>query len=473
MNAWLGMYLNSPEVFLVAGIVVILLLDLLLPSVRRVLTFYLSELLLIFLGILFIKEWHCPLQSFFAGHYIFDTFAAGFKALLVVLTFLIFAYAKREEAFHEHLSEFYILGLLCLLGAMVLTSALSLISLYLGLELLSLPLYALVALKRDSGHATEAAMKYFVMGALASALLLFGFSLFYGMTGSIYLPQIATHMNVMMAGNPVFYLALSLVVVAVAFKLGVFPFHMWVPDVYQGAPLSVVALLASVAKLAGFALLIRVLLSGLGPLHFMAVELLFTLGIFSLLVGNIVALLQKNIKRLLAYSTVGNMGVVFIALGLSTTTAEASSAFYLITYAFMSVAMLGVLIMVLPNIETIDQLKGLNQTHPFVALLLLLTLLSFAGIPPLLGFDAKFMVILALLNQEQITLSILVILMSVVGAAYYLMIIKAIYFEKAETQLSIKTSGLSFSLASINALALLGFGIFPAGFMLLTQHLFM
>lgn len=470
---FLAMYLNSPEMILLAGMVIILLIDVMLPLALRGITFYLSEVLLIFLGVIFIQEWQFPMQSFFDGHYLFDAFAAGFKGLLVLLTALVFAYAKTEEAFGEYLSEFYVLGLLSLLGAMVLVSALSLVTLYLGLELVSLPLYATVALKRDSLHGSEAAMKYFVMGALASALLLFAFSLFYGMTGSIYLPQMATHLDITMLSNPLFYVALSLVVAAVAFKLGVFPFHMWVPDVYQGAPLSVVALLASVAKLAAFALIIRVLLSGLAPLHFAATELLFDLGIFSLLVGNVVALLQKNIKRLLGYSTVANMGLVFMALGLSTPMGEASAAFYLISYAFMSVAILGVLIIIMPNIENIETLKGLNQTHPFVALLLLLALLSFAGIPPLLGFDAKLLVIMALLHQQHITLSILVIIMSVVGAAYYLRVVKMIYFERAEQTLDFKTSGLGFTLASLNTLALVGFGVFPGGLMLMTYHFFL
>ena len=294
MNLWLSMHLNSPEIFLVFGVLAILLIDLVLPAAcRRCVTFYLSEILLVILGLLFIQEWNLPPQSLFAGHYVFDNFAVGFKGLAVLLTFLVFAYAKREDAFSDYLSEFFILSLLSLLGAMVVVSALSLITLYLGLELLSLPMYALVALKRDSTHATEAAMKYFVMGALASAFLLFGFSLFYGLFGSIYLPQIAMHVNVAMVTSPLFLVALSFVIVAVAFKLGLFPFHMWVPDVYQGGPLSVVALLSSIAKLAAFALLIRVLFYGFAPLHFVASGLLLFLGMFSLIFGNLVALMQK------------------------------------------------------------------------------------------------------------------------------------------------------------------------------------
>jgi NADH-quinone oxidoreductase subunit N len=469
MNAWLSAHLNSPEMFLVAGLIVILLIDLILPSGRRVVTFYLSELLLIFVGILLIKEWSMPMTSFFAGHYMFDNFAVGFKGLLVLLTFLIFAYAKQEAAFGEFLSEFYFLSLLSLLGAFVLVSALSLITLYLGLELLSLPLYALIALKRDSAHAVEAGMKYFVMGALASAFLLFGFSLFYGLSGSIYLPEIAVHMNAMMLTNPIFYLALSLVVIAIAFKLGVFPFHMWVPDVYQGASLSVVALLSSIAKLAAFALLVRVLFDALAPLHFAAQQLLLGLGMFSLIIGNVVALLQKNIKRLLGYSTVANMGIVFIALGLSS---PVTSTFYLVTYAFMSVALLGILIVVLPNVENLSELKGLNKQHPWLALLILLTLLSFAGVPPLLGFTAKLLVVMALLHQGYLALAVLVILMSVIGAAYYLRIVKTVYFDVTDHDLRINVSGVGFTLASVNALALLGFGIFPSGLMLMIQHCF-
>lgn len=473
MNLWLSMHLNSPEMVLVFGLLAILLVDLMLPvAYRRCVTFCLSEVLLVVLGFIFINEWNMPVQSLFAGHYVFDNFAVGFKGLAVLLTFLAFAYAKREDAFSDYLSEFFLLGLLSLLGAMVVVSALSLITLYLGLELLSLPMYALVALKRDSTHATEAAMKYFVMGALASAFLLFGFSLIYGLFGSIYLPQIAAHINIAMLASPLFLVALTLVIVAVAFKLGLFPFHMWVPDVYEGAPLSVVALLSSIAKLAAFALLVRILFNAFAPLHFVASGLLLFLGLFSLIFGNLVALMQKNIKRLLGYSSVANMGMVFIALGLSTINGLTSSAFYLLAYAFMTVAMLGLLIVVMPTIETIDQLKGLNKNHPFVALLFLLILLSFAGIPPLLGFDAKLLVIMALLSQGHLLLSIFVVLMSVIGAAYYLRVVKAIYFDVALAPLQFKASGLGFALVGVNALALLGFGLFPNGFILLVQHFF-
>jgi NADH-quinone oxidoreductase subunit N len=472
MNIWLSMHLNCPEVLLALGLVLILLVDVFLPQGYKAASFYLSELLLLTLGVVFIKEWHYAPQVFFSGHYSFDALAVGLKGMLVLFTFLVFAYAKKERAFGVYLSEFFILGLLSLLGAMVLASAASLISLYLGLELLSLPLYAMVALKRDSSLATEAAMKYFVMGALASALLLFGFSLLYGLTGSIFLAQIANTMNGFMMVNPAFLLALSLVVVAAAFKLGVFPFHMWVPDVYQGAPLSVVAFLSSVAKIGGFVLLVRVLKDGFGILHFMAEQILITLGVFSLIVGNLVALTQKNIKRLLGYSAVANMGIVFIALGLSTDVALASSVFYLLSYAFMSVAMLGLLIVVAPELEMIEQLKGLNQNRPVVAFLLLLVLLSLVGIPPLLGFDAKLLVIMALLHQGHMALSFLIIIMSVIAAAYYLQIVKALYFDQPVPVNHVKTSGLGFIFASINALALLGFGLFPSGLIMLTRSFF-
>jgi NADH-quinone oxidoreductase subunit N len=467
------MHLNSPEILLVCGLLCIVLIDLILPvGYRRCVTFYLSEILLLVLGLLLIQEWNMPVQSLFSGHYVFDNFAVGFKGMAALLTFLVFAYAKREDAFSDYLSEFFLLSLLSLLGAMVVVSALSLITLYLGLELLSLPMYALVALKRDSAHATEAAMKYFVLGALASAFLLFGFSLFYGLFGSIYLSQIAMHINIAMLMSPLFLVALSFILVAVSFKLGLFPFHMWVPDVYQGAPLSVVALLSSIAKLAAFALLVRVLFNGLAPLHFAASPWLLFLGLLSLIFGNLVALMQKNIKRLLGYSSVANMGMVFIALGLSTVTGLTSSAFYLLAYAFMTVAMLGLLIVVMPNIETVDQLKGLNKDHPFVAFLFLLVLLSFAGIPPLLGFDAKLLVIMSLLYQGHLFMSILVVLMSVIGAAYYLRIAKAIYFEASEAPIHFNASGWGFALVGANALALLGFGIFPNGAMMMVQHFF-
>lgn len=470
----LGSHLNyCPEALLMLGIVIVILVDLFLPGgLRRAGTFYLCETLLIGLGVFIVKNASLPSMSLFAGHYIFDSFAVGFKLVLVVLCFLVFAYAKHEASFGERSSEFCILSLLSLLGAMVLVSALSLLSLYLGLELLSLPLYALVALKRDSGLATEGAMKYFVMGALASAFLLFGFSLLYGLTGSIFLPVIAIQLMALSI-NPLLFAALALIIVAVAFKLGIFPFHMWVPDVYQGTSLSVVSLLASVAKLGAFALLFRVLFEACVIQQVMVQQLLIVLGIMSLVVGNVVALVQKNIRRMLGYSTVANMGLVFMAFALGSTNGFSSSAFYLISYAFMSLALFGLLMVLLPHIENVDELRGLHAQHPFVALLFLLVMLSFVGLPPLLGFDAKLMVIMALVNAGHLGLSIFVVVMSVVGAAYYLRILKDIYFEPALSKSSVaKPSGLAFVLSGVNALALLVAGILPSMLMVLVTRFF-
>ena len=471
MNIWLSLHPAFPEMLFVAGIAVILLIDVSVAREKKALTFYLSELLLISLGVVLIKEWDAPKQVLFSGHYIIDAFAVGFKALLVLMTFLIFVYAQAQKKLQAYLSDFYLLGLFALLGAMVLISGASLISLYLGLELLSLPVYALVALQRDSGHAAEAAMKYFIMGALASALLLFGFSLIYGLTGTIYLTGISSQVA-LVSNSPIFLVALGFIVVAIAFKLGIVPFHMWVPDVYQGAPLAVLALLTSIPKFAAFALLIRLLVDGFGSMFLDAQQLLFALGAVSLIFGNLAALVQKNLKRLLAYSTIANMGLIFIVLGLASPEAEASAAFYLISYSFMTLAVLGLLMWVLPEVQAVDELKGLSSRHPFIALLLLLSLLSFAGIPPLLGFDAKLLALMALIHQGHMLLALLIVLMSVVAAAYYLRIVKSLYFDKVELVTNFNGLNKNQLWVSINALALLGFGLFPSSLMILVQQLF-
>jgi NADH-quinone oxidoreductase subunit N len=289
-------YPALPEILLLAGTVFILLVDLFLKG-RKGLTLLLAELLLIAVFVSLMAEKNLTPQVLYAGHYVFDGFARLMKEAVVVLTFLILAYTRKRREFESLQSEFLFLVLFSLLGAMVLASAESLLTLYLGLELLSLPLYALLALRRDCAKGGEAAIKYFIMGAVASGFLLFGFSLLYGLTGSIELPQIASQMTLVLSTNPAYSVVLLLILTAVAFKLGIVPFHLWIADVYEGAPLSVTIYLASVPKLAVLALFVRIFVDSLTVPTPILGALLFGLGVFSLIVGNAAELVQKSLRR--------------------------------------------------------------------------------------------------------------------------------------------------------------------------------
>ncbi len=453
-------YPALPEMLLLAGTVFILLLDLFLKG-KKGLTFFLSELLLLAVFICLMAEKNLTPQVLYAGHYIFDHFAQMLKAALVLFTFFIFAYTRKRREFDSLQSEFQFLMLFSLLGAMVLTSAASLLTLYLGLELLSLPLYAMIALHRDCARGGEAAIKYFIMGALASGFLLFGFSLLYGLTGSIELAQIATQITPVPITNPAYLVVLALILAAAAFKLGIVPFHMWIADVYEGAPLSVTIYLASVPKLAVIALFVRVFMDNLSYPTILLPELLFLLGLLSLIFGNCAALVQKSLRRLLAYSTVANMGLVLMTFGLGSSQAQGSAIFYVLVYTFSSIGVFGLILLFKENLVNIEDLQGLHTQKPYLAFLFLLVMLSLAGIPPLLGFDAKLLIITSLLHQQQYGLTIVVLVMSVVAAAYYLKVIKAIYFESGRTLTWPTYRGFHSLLINVNILALLIFGILP------------
>ncbi len=461
-----------PEIVLLSGGIFILLIDLFLKG-EKALTFYLTALLLLVVLGLMIRDWNASIHMMFAGQYITDNFAVLLKGFMVALSLLILIYTRPRAECAKLQSESIFLMIFSLLGGMVLVSAASLITLYLGLELLSLPLYVLVALKRDSALGGEAAIKYFVMGALASGFLLYGFSLLYGLTGTLGLPQMSSNLlysSIM--GTPAFYVAAILIMVAIAFKLGLVPFHLWVADVYEGAPLSVTIFLTSVPKIAILALFLRLFAETFTAFIFAIQPLFFILGMISLFVGSSVALLQKNLRRFLGYSTIANMGIVFIALGIGSPQGFASGVFYTLSYAATSVAFFGLLLMFKRDFITLDDLKGLHQQKPFTAFLFLILMLSFAGIPPLLGFDAKFLVILSLVHVGNTGLAIAMLVLSILSAAYALRVIKAIYFERAEGDFSMCHSPVRIFII-LNTLAILGFGIFPSGLMNAVNHVFM
>ncbi len=453
-----------PEIFVLIMACGILLLDVFLGGRYRKLVCALSLLTLIGAFVLTLNLWHAPEQLYFSGHFLSDYLALVLKLGAYVLTFFVFIYAfDYLKQMQLNVGEFYVLGLFSLLGIMVLASSGSLLTLYLGLELLSLPLYALVALSRDSKLASEAAMKYFVMGALASGMLLYGISLIYGMTGELGLLQVAQ--GVMGQGalpQTVVGLGVVFLVVGIAFKLGAVPFHMWIPDVYSGATTAATLFIASSSKLAAFALAARLLFGVFADLFLEWQSMTLILAVLSLVVGNVVALVQTNFRRLLAYSTIGHMGFVFFAFAAGSLPA---GLFYILVYGLMAVASFGIVILLNHaghEIESIGDLEGLNKVHPWFAFLIMLLMFSLAGVPPLIGFYAKFIVLSALVDAGLIHFAIMGVILSVVGAFYYLRIVKTMYFDDAEDNtLVLKASSLMQYAFSLNGLALIILGIFP------------
>jgi NADH-quinone oxidoreductase subunit N len=367
--------------------------------------------------------------------------------------------------------DFIVLALLALLGQFVLISGANLLTLYLGLELMALPTYALVAMRHNNEKSVEAAIKYFILGALASGFLLYGMSMLYGVTGSLDLIEIFRTVADPRVNHLVMAFGLVFIVSGLAFKLGVVPFHMWVPDVYQGAPTAVTLMIAAAPKLAAFALLFRLLVNTLLPLMGDWQPMLVILAVLSLVVGNVTAIAQTNMKRMLAYSAIAQMGFVLLGmLSVFDDHAFSASMFYAITYVLTTLGSFGLLMMLSRkghDCETIDDLKGLNKRHPWFAFIGLVMMFSLAGIPPTVGFAAKLGILEALVDGEHTFLAVIAVIASLIGAFYYLRVVKVMYFdEPKEGHVSeISGSGFARGLLSLNAVFVLALGILPAGLM--------
>ena len=361
------------------------------------------------------------------------------------------------------------LGLTAMLGMMIMVSAWSFLNLYLGLELLSLSLYAMVAFNRDSEKASEAAMKYFVLGAIASGMLLYGMSILYGLTGTLTISDIHTQLgNVPEDYRIAVVFGLVFMLVGIMFKLGAVPFHMWLPDVYHGAPTSVTLFIGAAPKLAAFAMMMRLLVSGLGPLHEHWQGMLIILAVLSLGIGNIVAIAQTNIKRMLAYSTISHVGFIMLGVLAGTQAGYAASMFYTIVYAFMSMGAFGIIVIMSRKgfeAESLEDFKGLNDRSPWLAFMMMLILFSMAGVPPTVGFYAKLVVLQAIINVDIIWLAVYAVILSVIGAYYYLRVVKLMYFDKPETDIAIKPTLDVSTLVSANGLLMLALGVFPSALM--------
>ena len=367
--------------------------------------------------------------------------------------------------------DFMVLALFALLGQCVLISGANLLTLYLGLELMALSTYGLVAMRQDNAQSTEAAMKYFILGALASGFLLYGMSMLYGVTGSLDLIEIFKAVADPRINHLIMAFGLVFIMAGLAFKLGVVPFHMWVPDVYQGAPTAVTLLIAAAPKLAAFALLFRLLVNTLLPLFSDWQPMLIMLAVLSMVIGNVTAIAQTNVKRMLAYSAIAQMGFVLLGmLSVFDDHAYSAALFYAVTYTLTTLASFGLLMMLSKkgyDCETLDSLKGLNKKHPWFAFMGLVMMFSLAGIPPTVGFAAKLSVLEALVDAEYTALAIIAVMASLVGAFYYLRVVKVMYFDAPLREHEITGSGISRGILGINSIAILVLGIFPGALMAL------
>jgi len=451
------------EIVLATGICVVMLADLFVSDRQRGITLAMA------LATLTLTAWVASgidgTTLTFSGSYIADPLARILKVFTVLLVGVVFVYSHaylRERGLLK--GEYYLLGLFATLGMFVMISAHNLITMYLGLELMSLALYAMVAFDRESPVAAESAMKYFVLGAIASGMLLYGMSILYGLTGSLQLNEIAAALAETGEPSPAVLLAVTFVLVGIAFKFGAVPFHNWVPDVYHGAPTSVTLFIGTAPKLAAFAMLTRLLYTGLGPEAFAWQPMLVVLGLLSLIVGNVVAIAQTNIKRMLAYSTIGHVGFILLAFATGSLAGRQAALFYTLIYTVMAAAAFGIVILLSRKgfeSDEISDFKGLNQRSPWFALMMLMVMASMIGIPPFAGFFAKLNVLSALLNANETGLAIIAVLFSVVGAFYYLRVIRFMYFEKPDDSAEPIEAGLNMRLLlSANGLAMLVLGVF-------------
>jgi len=465
-----------PELFLLLMVCVILVADLFISDENRVVTYGLTQATLIgCTAITYLTATGEPVYTF-SGMFVDDLMADVLKLLTYVGTMTILAYSRSYLTVRGMFrGEFFVLVMFAVLGMMVMISANHLLTLYLGLELMSLSLYALVALQRDSAVATEAAMKYFVLGALASGMLLYGMSMLYGATGTLEVTRLA---EAIAGGSPtdfVLVFALVFLVAGMAFKVGAVPFHMWIPDVYTGAPTAVTLMVSSAPKLAAFAFIMRVLAQALGAEQLVGEwqQMLVVLTVLSLIVGNVVAIAQTNLKRMLAYSTISHMGFLLLGILSGDLVGYSAGMFYVVIYVLMNIGTFGMILLLSRagfEAENLDDFKGLNQRNPWYAFMMLLLMFSMAGIPPTVGFYAKLAVLQAVLDAGYTWLAVLAVVCAVIGAFYYIRVVKLMYFDAPQDATPLVPAGESRMLMSINGLTMLVLGIVPQPLMALCLY---
>lgn len=458
-----------PEMVLLALISAILVGDTFWSKRYQSLTYYATQASLLVVGYLIMTSFTTAQVITFDGSFVRDSFADVLKLFTIAVSIGVFLFSREYLKQHNfYTGEFFVLGLFGVLGMFVMISAHNMITMYIGLEIMSLAMYAMIALRKDCAHAVESSMKYFVLGALATGMLLYGFSMIYGATGSITFPEIA---KIVEAGNADMYVlafGVVFVVIGLAFKLGAVPFHMWMPDVYHGAPSSVTLYLGTAPKIAGFAMLYRLLEEALPGLIADWQPLIIAIAVLSLFVGSFVAIMQKNLKRMLAYSGIGHIG--FLLLGVIAATPEGYSAalFYILVYAITGVAGFGMIVALSTKDNEFDKISdfaGLNARNPWLALMMLFVMFSMAGIPPFIGFWAKIIVLEEAINAGFTWLAVYAVVTAVISAFYYLKVVKSMYFDKPEDESAITATSQSALIAvSIISIGLLVIGMVPGSF---------
>ena len=465
-----------PEIFLLAAVCVILVADLFVADENRVVTYALTQAALAG-TIVVIWLTAAPAEPIytFSNMFVDDLMGDVLKLLVCLSTMAVLVYSRPYIAARGMFrGEFFALILFATLGMMIMISGNHLLVLYIGLELMMLSLYSMVALQRDTAIATEAAMKYFVLGALASGMLLYGMSMIYGATGTLEVTQLTQLITEGSGIQLVLVLGLVFVVAGLGFELGVVPFHMWVPDVYHGAPSAVTLFISTAPKIAGFALIMRLLGQALGAEHMLAEwqDMLILMAVLSIVLGNVVAIAQTNLKRMLAYSTISHMGFVLLGVLTGDDNGFGAAMFYVVVYVVTNLGAFGMILLLSRSgfeAENLDDFKGLNQRSPWYAFVMLLIMFSMVGIPPTVGFYAKLAVLQAVLSLGQvgIVLAVIAILFSAVGAFYYLRVVKLMYFDPPVDMAPIAPRADVRVLMSLNGLAVLWFGVMPGPLMAL------
>lgn len=465
-----NLHIATPEIFLLTATCAVLVAGLFIKAQSNT-VYWLSQLTLFITLVMSFSQIGDESITGLSGAYTVDSLSATLKTWLLLVAVGILLYSRDYVGNRKiQRSEYFVLCLFAIGGMMIMVSATHMLSVYLGLELLALSQYALVALRRDNSAASEAAMKYFVLGALASGMLLYGMSMIYGATGSLDLIVIkdilaGTSSEALSAERTIgARFGLTFLIVGIAFKLGAVPFHMWVPDVYEGAPTSVTMFISTAPKIAAFAMLVRLLVGGLDTLSADWQQMLAIMAALSMVVGNLIAIAQTNIKRMLAYSTISHVGFLLLGMVGVTNDGYSASMFYAITYAFTTLAAFGVLLAITREgheADTLDDLAGLGKRNAFLATIMMVAMISLAGVPPAVGFYAKLSVLQAAVGAGFAWLAIVGVIMSVVGAFYYLRVIKMMFFDEPTDPIDINVAGDVTAGLAVNGLAVIVLGIAP------------
>ncbi|SFP56973.1 NADH dehydrogenase subunit N [Nitrosomonas cryotolerans] len=462
------------EIFLLIMVCLTMLADLAAGEKRRYVAYLLTQFTLLGCALITFLSLSVDVSYTFSGMYVDDVMADILKLMVYGTVSAVLIYSHSYISLRGMLTgEFFSLVLFATLGMMVMISASHFMTLYIGLELLSLSLYAMVALRRNSLVATEAAMKFFVLGALASGFLLYGMSMVYGATGTLHISNISEIIKDGVISQEVLVIGLVFIVAGISFKLSAAPFHMWAPDVYEGAPTAVTLFIGSAPKLAAFGFVMRLLVEGMGEMVADWQGMFVILAVMSMAVGNIAAIAQTNIKRMLAYSTISHMGFLLLGFISADWNGYSSALFYVMAYVLMTLGTFAIIMLLSRDgfeADDISDFKGLNKRNPWYAFITLLLMFSLAGIPPMIGFYAKFAVLQAVLNAGYIWLAVTAVLLSLIGAFYYLRIVKFMYFDEPDNSEPILPKADVKILISVNGLAVLVFGLFPQVLMALSLY---